>query len=311
MTKSNSNTAKPTVVAIGVFDGVHAGHKYLISKAKEIANNLDGTLTVASFNPHPVSVLRPESFLGLITAPNYRSELLKSAGADRVEFIDFTREVSQMTPDEFVDVVVIGQLKANTVVVGKNFRFGAKASGDVETLQILASKFGFEVEVINLAGDSNTWSSTRIRNHLLAGEVKSARELLGRPHRLTGEVVYGDQRGRELGYPTANLDVAHSLIIPADGVYSALLITKDEVFPAAVSIGTNPTFDGVIGRRVEAYVLDRTDLDLYGQIVDIDLLDFVRPMVAFDGIEPLLVAMANDIEVTRGQINDFLETPSH
>jgi riboflavin kinase/FMN adenylyltransferase len=311
VTKSNSSNPKPVVVAIGVFDGVHAGHKYLINKASEVAKQIGGTLTVASFNPHPVSVLRPESFLGLITAPNFRSELLKQAGADRVEFIDFTQEVSRMTPDEFVEVVVLDQLKANTVVVGKNFRFGAKASGDVETLQILASKFGFEVEVINLAGDTNTWSSTRIRNHLLAGEVKSARELLGRPHRLTGEVIYGDQRGRELGYPTANLSINNSLIIPTDGVYSALLITKDEVLPAAVSIGTNPTFEGVIGRRVEAYALDRTDLDLYGQEVDLDFLDFVRPMVAFNGIEPLLAAMANDIEVTRGQINDFLDTPSH
>ncbi len=302
---------KPNVVTIGVFDGVHAGHKYLISQAKEIANKLGAVLTVASFHPHPVSQLRPDSFLGLLTEPNYRTHLLKEAGADRVEYIEFNQQVAAMSPDEFVDAIVLGQLKANTVVVGQNFRFGNKASGDVETLRILASKFGFDVEVVALAGDAQTWSSTRIRNHILAGEVKPARELLGRPHRLTGEVVHGDPRGREIGYPTANLEVHNQLIIPVDGVYSALLITKDEVLPAAVSIGTNPTFEGVIGRRVEAYAIDRTDLDLYGQVVDLDFLDFVRPMVAFDGLEALLVEMAKDIDKSRGHISDFLDTPSH
>lgn len=302
---------KPNVVTIGVFDGVHAGHKYLIGQAKEIANKSGALLTVASFNPHPVSQLRPENFLGLLTEPNYRTQLLKHAGADRVEYIEFNEQVASMSPDEFVDEILLSQLKANTVVVGQNFRFGNKASGDVETLQILASKFGFDVEVVQLAGDEQTWSSTRIRNHILAGEVKLARELLGRPHRLSGVVVHGDHRGREIGYPTANLEVHHQLIIPADGVYSALLITKDEVLPAAVSIGTNPTFEGVIGRRVEAYAIDRTDLDLYDQEVDLDFLDFVRPMVAFDGLEALLAEMAKDIDKSRGQISDFLDTPSH
>lgn len=304
---SNQNV----VVAIGVFDGVHGGHKKVIASAKELAKQQDAILTVASFHPHPVSVLRPDAFLGLLTEPKTRATLLKQAGADRVEFIEFSKAMAAMSPDEFVEQVVLAQLKANTVVIGRNFRFGNKASGDVETLQILGSKFGFDVVVQELVGDNQTWSSTRIRNHLLAGEVKSARELLGRPHRLIGEVVHGDHRGREIGYPTANLDVQHSLIIPADGVYSAVLNTEQESLPAAVSVGTNPTFEGVIGRRVEAYVLDRTDLDLYGQNVELDFLDFVRPMLKFDGLEPLLLAMANDIEVARGQIGDFLEPPSH
>lgn len=303
--------SKPNIVTIGVFDGVHAGHKHLISQAKEIANKSGAVLTVASFHPHPVSQLRPENFLGLLTEPNYRTQLLKLAGADRVEYIEFNEQFASMSPDEFVDEILLSQLKANTIVVGQNFRFGNKASGDVETLRILASKFGFDVEVAQLVGDEQTWSSTRIRNHILAGEVKRARELLGRPHRLSGVVVHGDHRGREIGYPTANIEVQHQLIIPADGVYSALLITKDETLPAAVSIGTNPTFEGVIGRRVEAYAIDRTDLDLYDQEVDLDFLDFVRPMVAFDGLEALLVEMAKDIDKSRGQISDFLDTPSH
>lgn len=302
---------KLNVVTIGVFDGVHAGHKFLINFAKDIATQNSGTLTVASFHPHPVNVLRPNDFLGLLTEPNYRAELLKQAGADRVEFIEFNRAVSTMTPDEFVETVVLNQLKADIVVVGKNFRFGTKASGDTQTLEILGSKFGFDVAVAQLAGDSETWSSTRIRNHLLDGDVKAARNLLGRPHRLSGTVVHGDHRGRELGYPTANLEVKDQLIIPADGVYSGLLLVETEVLPAAISIGTNPTFEGVIGRRVEAYVLDRTDLDLYGQQINLDFLDFVRPMRQFDGVSALLAEMAKDIESARGQITDFLDTPSH
>lgn len=304
-------TTGPKVVAIGVFDGVHAGHKYLIGEAKRIANELGGSLAIASFDPHPVSVLRPESFLGLLSTPSYRTTLLLAAGADDVEYIDFTHTVSNMSPDEFVDQVLMAKLSANVVVIGENFRFGAGASGDVQTLLMLANKYGFEVRVVKLVGDSNTWSSTRIRNHIIAGEVKPAREILGRPHRLTGEVVYGDQRGRELGYPTANMQVAGDLIIPADGVYSGLLCAQQEVFPAAISIGTNPTFEGVVGRRVEAYVLDRMDLNLYGQVIDLDFLDFVRSMAKFEGIDQLIEQMAHDVEVARGQISDFLDTPSH
>ena len=304
-------TTGPKVVAIGVFDGVHAGHKYLIGEAKRIANELGGSLAIDSFDPHPVSVLRPESFLGLLSTPSYRTTLLLAAGADDVEYIDFTHTVSNMSPDEFVDQVLMAKLSANVVVIGENFRFGAGASGDVQTLLMLANKYGFEVRVVRLVGDSNTWSSTRIRNHIIAGEVKPAREILGRPHRLTGEVVYGDQRGRELGYPTANMQVAGDLIIPADGVYSGLLFAQQEVFPAAISIGTNPTFEGVVGRRVEAYVLDRMDLNLYGQVIDLDFLDFVRSMAKFEGIDQLIEQMAHDVEVARGQISDFLDTPSH
>jgi riboflavin kinase/FMN adenylyltransferase len=242
---------------------------------------------------------------------------LKSAGANRVEFIDFSKTVSQMSPDEFVEVVVLGQLKANIVVIGQNFRFGAKASGNVETLQTLGNKFGFEVEVIELAGDSDTWSSTRIRTHLINGEVDLAGQLLGRPHRLVGEVVHGDHRGRELGYPTANMAVQDNVIIPADGVYSALMtaiepVTNDKrIFPAAVSIGTNPTFEDVMERRVEAYAIGQENLDLYGQVITLDFIKAVRPMEKFAGITELLAAMASDISKATIQINDFLDSPSH
>lgn len=305
------NSKKSVVVTIGVFDGVHAGHKYLISQAKEFAAQSNSVLVAATFDPHPVSVLRPNAFLGLLTLPDFRVELLKSAGANRVEIIDFNKKVSKMSPDEFIESIVLDQLNANTVVVGENFRFGVNASGDVSTLETLANKFGFELKVVKLMGDKQTWSSTRVRTNLINGEVKQAREILGRPHRLTGQVVHGDHRGRELGYPTANLEIFGNLIIPADGVYSALLHTAQDVFPAAVSIGTNPTFEGVENRRVEAYVLDQSDLDLYGKIVSIDLIDFVRSMTKFDGVAALIEQMAKDVENTRVQISDFLDSPSH
>jgi riboflavin kinase/FMN adenylyltransferase len=172
-------------------------------------------------------------------------------------------------------------------------------------------QFGFEVEVVSLKGDSLAWSSTRIRKEILAGDVEAARKLLGRPHRLSGEVIYGDQRGRELGFPTANLSVAPGLVIPADGVYSGLLTTDDEVLPAAISIGTNPTFADVVTRRVEAYVLDRTDLKLYGKQIDLDFLCHIRGMQAFSRIDDLILAMNGDVATARGQIDDFLEGRGH
>lgn len=305
------NSKRSVVVTVGVFDGVHAGHRFLISAAQKIAQAKNAQLIAASFDPHPVSILRPDKFQGLITLPDFRSVLLKQAGAQKVEFIKFNQTVAQMSPDEFIEKIVLGNLNANTVVVGENFRFGVNASGDVSTLATLATKFGFELEVIKLVGDQQTWSSTRIRNNLLTGDVKAARQILGRPHRLTGEVVHGDHRGRELGYPTANVEVFGNLIIPADGVYSALVTTDSEVLPAAVSIGTNPTFDDVLNRRVEAYVLDRTDLDLYGKQISVDFLDFVRSMDKFSDVESLLAQMARDVENTRLQVTDFLDSPSH
>jgi len=302
---------KPVVVTVGVFDGVHAGHLALLGEARRIADSRGARLVAASFDPHPASVLRASDFLGLLTSPSYRTKLLKAAGVDAVEFLEFNDNLRRLTPDEFVDEILVTQLQADVIVVGSNFRFGNKAAGDVSVLQALATKFGFEVEVVALKGDTSAWSSTRIREEILAGDVAAARKLLGRPHRLSGEVIYGDQRGRELGFPTANLSVAHGVIIPADGVYAGLLTTNDEVLPAAISIGTNPTFADVLTRRVEAYVLDRTDLKLYGQQIDLDFLGHIRGMQAFSSVDELIVAMNADVATARGQIDDFLEGTGH
>jgi riboflavin kinase / FMN adenylyltransferase len=302
-----SNSKSPVVLTMGVFDGVHAGHRALIRHAAQRAREIDGTLTAATFDPHPTAFLRPELFQGLLTLVGRRVELLREAGAETVEVLHFDLELSHMVAEEFVSQIVVDQLQASLVIVGTNFRFGHKAQGDVALLQQLGLKYGFEVEVFDLVGDAGIWSSTRVRQAILHGQVDTACNLLGRPHRLTGTVVHGDHRGRELGFPTANLEVDGGLIIPGDGVYSGLLHTQTEAYPAAISIGTNPTFEGVMGRRVEAFAIGQTGLDLYGQVVDLDFVGFVRTMQAFSGIEPLIVAMNNDVEVAKSQVAAFLE----
>jgi len=305
-----SNSQPPVVLTMGVFDGVHAGHRALMAHAAERARTLNGTVTAATFDPHPTAFLLPELFLGLLTLVERRSELLLEAGADHVGVLKFDLALSRMSPEDFVSQIAVDQLQASVVIVGTNFRFGHKAQGDVALLQQLGLKYGFEVEVFELVGEAGVWSSTRIRQSILDGDVEAAHTLLGRPHRLTGTVVHGDHRGRELGFPTANLDVQGGLIIPADGVYSGLLLTATEVYPAAVSIGTNPTFEGVVGRRVEAHVIGRTDLDLYGQEVDLDFIGFIRGMRAFAGMEPLIVAMNHDVEVAKAQIDVYVNGDS-
>lgn len=300
--------SKKVVVTIGVFDGVHRGHRKLIDQARTIADEHDAILVAASFDPHPYSVLHPDEFLGLLTLVPRRTELLKDAGIDRVEYLTFDEQFRRISPDEFIDNIIVERLAADVIVIGTNFRFGQKAAGDVSTLKSMASKYGYDVIDVNLAGDQENYSSTRVRNALVDGDVKTARTILGRPHRLSGVVVHGDHRGRELGFPTANLDVAAPLLIPADGVYSGQLTFDGQVEPAAISIGTNPTFDGVVGRRVEAHVMGRSDLDLYGLTVDVDFIDHVRPMVKFDGLDALIAAMNADLVTAKAHIADFLHS---
>lgn len=304
----SKNSGATVVVTVGVFDGVHAGHRALLAECKKIAGELNANLVAATFDPSPKSFLNPEHAPGLLTLPARRTELLKIHGADQVVVLEFDANMAAMSPEEFVNEILVSKLSADLVVIGSNFRFGHKAAGSIETLRELALAHDFDVRVVDLAGDTESWSSTRVRSAISAGDVDLAREILGRPHRLTGEVVHGDHRGRELGYPTANLDVAGELLIPADGVYAGVLEVAGERHPAAISVGTNPTFEGVIGRRVEAYVLDRNDLNLYGEIVDLDFLAHIRDMAAFSGVAELLVAMENDVNQARIHTSAYLET---
>jgi len=295
-------TARPpaaSVVTIGNFDGVHLGHRALLRGVVAAARERGAEAVVTTFDPHPMTVIHPDSAPPRLTTPAHRLALLEEQGVDAVLVLPFTRELSLWSPAEFVSRVLVSGLHAAEVHVGENFRFGHRAAGDVTTLRELGEEQGFAVVAVPLTGDTTRWSSTYVRQSLAEGDVASAAAALGRPHRVEGPVVEGDKRGRQLGYPTANLDLPPGTAIPADGVYAGWLTRADGTrLPAAISIGTNPTFGGT-NRRVEAYVLDRDDLELYGEHVAVDFLARLRETVRFDGIEPLLAQMALDVEQAR------------
>jgi riboflavin kinase/FMN adenylyltransferase len=292
----------PTVVTIGNFDGVHLGHQHVVRRAGEVAAQLGvGHVVAVTFDPHPMAVLRPEHAPPTLTTIETRLGLLEDAGVDDVLVIPFDRTIAGWAPQEFVDRVLVGGLHARAVVVGANFRFGNKAAGDVALLRKAGARQGFEVEGIALDGGPQVWSSTYVRNCLATGDVAGAAEALGRPFTVRGVVVEGDHRGRELGFPTANVPTTGIAAAPADGVYAGRLrrAGEDEWLPAAVSVGTNPTFDGDRERRVEAYVLDRDDLELYGVEVEIAFVDRIRGMLRFDGVDDLVEAMREDVKRAR------------
>ncbi len=284
-----------SVVVIGVFDGVHKGHQEVLNRAKVIA---DGENIIAlTFDPHPVSVYAPDRTPTLLTVLTDRIELLKIHNADQVAVMRFTPEFAAMSPEDFVNKILVAQLSAKKVVVGTNFTYGHKAAGTIETLKAHTE---FETIVLDLApADGEVVSSTRIRKLIVEGNVEKARELLTRPHRLDGIVVHGEKRGREIGYPTANLGDLEHQTIPADGVYAGWLSVGIDRWPAAISIGTNPTFAGVRGRQVEAYALDQVGLELYTKRATIEFGWRLRDTLTFDGLEPLLVQMAKDCAKAR------------
>ena len=284
------------VVAIGIFDGVHLGHQAIIAtavKAKE--NRKSPKLVALTFDPHPTAILAPEKEPPRLTTLEDRIQLLQSAGADAVAVIKFDQEFANLTPAEFIENILVAKLAATEVVVGENFTFGNKAAGKSKDLASVLSTH--VVPLVESGGD--VISSTRIRNLLIAGDVAQAQPLLGRRFTLSGEVIHGEARGRKIGYPTANLKAAPKICIPADGVYAGWLSIPGDRWPAAISIGTNPTFPGERGRQVEAYVLDRDDLELYGEIATYEFGLRLRETIAFEGLEPLLIQMAQDCDEAR------------
>ncbi len=291
-----------TVVVIGNFDGVHLGHRHVVSRARAVGDERGLHVVAATFDPHPMAVLRPEHAPLPLSTLEQRCELLAEAGVDDVFVIPFSREIAAWSPEEFVDRVLVEGLHADAVVVGANFRFGNKAAGDVSRLVALGRERGFTVDGLDLEGGPQVWSSTYVRTCLAAGDVEGAAEALGRPYTVLGEVVRGERRGRELGYPTANLATGE-VLIPADGVYAGWLCLLDELnthqMPAAISVGTNPTFAGERQRRVEAYVLDQEGLDLYDRRVEVSFVAHIREVHRFAAVEELVAAMAGDVARTR------------
>lgn len=297
-----------SVVTIGSYDGVHRGHQLIIGKAVERARELGIPAVVVTFDPHPSEVVRPGTHPPLLAPHHRRAELMAELGVDAVLILPFTKEFSKLAPAEFVVKVLVDKLHAQIVVEGPNFRFGHKATGNVATLTELGTTYDYTVEVIDLyargaAGGGEAFSSTLARRLVAAGDVAGAMEVLGRPHRVEGVVVRGAQRGRELGFPTANVETLPHTAIPADGVYAGLLQVEGEAMPAAISVGTNPQFDGK-ARTVEAYAIDRVGLDLYGLHVGVDFFAYIRGMEKFDTLDALLERMAVDVKLARGLIAD-------
>ena len=289
----------PSVVTIGNFDGVHRGHQVVVRGVVERAARLQARPVVVTFHPHPMTVSHPDSAPPLLTSLERRLALLGELGAGAVLVLPFTRELSLQEPDHFVKTVLVDHLRTREVHVGENFRYGHRAAGNIETLRHDGERHGFEVRAVRLAGEDVRWSSTYVRQCLAEGDTLAAAEALGRLHRVEGPVVEGDRRGRTLGYPTANLSLDADVAIPTDGVYAGWLIRADSArLPAAISIGTNPTFGGTT-RRVEAYVLDRDDLELYGEVVGVEFADRLRDTITFDGVGPLLAQMAQDVTRSR------------
>jgi riboflavin kinase / FMN adenylyltransferase len=294
-----------SVVTIGEFDGVHRGHQRIVARAAELGRERGLPVVAITFDPHPDEVIRPGSHPPLICSARRRAELLAGLGADAVCVLPFTLEFSRIDPDEFVRTVLVERLHASAVVVGEDFRFGHKAAGDVSLLDKLGEKYEYNTEGLPLlALDGETISSTAIRGLLAAGDVAAAAKALGRPHRVEGVVVRGHQRGRQLGFPTANVESPPHTAIPADGIYAGWLSALDEAghetsrWPAAISIGTNPTFNGQ-QRTVEAYALDRDDLDLYGLHAAIDFAARLRGTLRFDSVDALVTQMRADVEQAR------------
>ncbi len=296
-----SHTA--SVVTIGVFDGVHAGHRALVDKTVSLAHAEGLRAAAVTFDPHPMTVLRGLEIPLLMTIARRRAVLMDEGIAD-VHVCRFDAERAEQEPQQFIEEVLIGECHAQVVVVGEGFRFGRRASGSAETLRG-AGLTVHEIPAVQFGVDRV--SSTRIRGALIEGDVAEAEVLLGRPHRLEGPVIHGNHRGRTIGYPTANLGTVNGLLIPADGVYAGWLIRGEvahgqaglQALPAAISIGTNPTFEDVLERRVETYALDQSELELYGEYIGIEFISRIRGTVKFDSVDDLMAAMAKDVEQTR------------
>lgn len=293
-----------TVVTIGVFDGVHRGHQAVIGRAAKRARDTGIPLLVITFDPNPMAVVRPDAAPPALVPLEHRIALLRDVGADHVLVLPFDKQRAQQPAEEFVTDVLIGVCGVLVLVVGEDFRFGHRAAGDVALLRRLAAEHGFSVEAVDMVGGGELarWSSTHIRDLVAGGDVAAAAHALGRPYRFEGVVLRGEGRGRELGYPTANLPVRDGELAPADGVYAGWVTVPDDpgtpALPAAISVGTNPTFGGS-SRTVEPYVLDRDDLDWYGLRIAVDFVDRIRGQQRFTSVDDLVAKMAEDVVQTR------------
>ena len=288
----------PSAVSIGKFDGMHAGHRRVIAELRAVAG-AEGLQSVAvTFDRNPLSLLRPELCPAPLLSNAQKVELLDESGLDATLMLEFNQERASQAPEDFVREVLVDTLQARVLLVGADFRFGNRGAGDVALLEALGGKLGFRVQRIDDVVDGQRRaSSTWIRELLDAGEVDEATRLLGRPPSIRAIVVGGHQRGRDLGYPTANLSHDVEGFVPADGVYAARLVIDGERYGAAVSIGNNPTFEGIADKTVEAHALDQS-FDLYGKTVGLEFVQFIRSMKKFPNADALVTQMnADEVQI--------------
>jgi riboflavin kinase/FMN adenylyltransferase len=300
----------PSVVAIGKFDGVHSGHRAVLARARVDAATSGARVVAVTFDRNPLALLRPEVCPEDLIGVHQKLQLLAETGIDATLLLRFDRQLANLTAREFVERMLVDALGVRTVLVGGDFRFGRGGAGNPDMLRELGDEFGFDVDVVDdvrAIEAGRRVSSTWIRELLAEGDVEGAAKLLGRHASVWGEVVHGLKRGRELGFPTANLSPDLEGFVPADGVYAGWLVDqgsadglrRGERYPAAISVGVNPTFDDVRVRQVEAYVLDETDLELYGRDVEIQFVSRIRGMVAFEGVDALIEQITDDVRRVR------------
>lgn len=293
----------PSAVTIGKFDGLHLGHRAVIRTLRELADERGLLATVVTFDRNPLSLLAPEKSPKPLVSNAQKLELLAEAGVDATLMLHFDRARADEPAEDFVASVLLGALHAQLVLCGADFRFGARGAGDVHLLRRLGVERGFDVVILGdlLAEDaagSRRSSSTWVRELLAGGRVREAARLLGRLPSIRSTVVHGEQRGRELGYPTANLDPAIEGYLPLDGVYATWVIVDGVRYGAATSIGNNPTFDGVPDHQVETHLFDQ-DLDLYDRPIVLEFVEYLRPMNSFPSVEALVAQLRRDDESIR------------
>lgn len=282
-----------SALAIGIFDGVHMGHQVILQEGIKAAL----PVVALTFDPHPTSVFAPDRVPTRLLTLHNRITQLVMHGASSVAVVRFSPQFSKLSPDEFISQVLKSIFDPELVLVGEDFTFGAGAAGNVEYLQ---SNSPFKVKAVPLYTYGNMKvSSTRIREAIRAGNIEIANQLLTRAHQLVGPVIHGEKRGKKIGYPTANIGLDSYATVPSDGVYAGWLSIGTHRWPAAISIGTNPTFEGVRGRQVEAYALDRDDLDLYDQEAKVEFGWRLRDTIKFASLDELLLQMKTDCDEAR------------
>lgn len=290
----------PSAVTVGKFDGLHLGHRDVLARLCRIAAERDLVPTVVTFDRNPLAVLAPDKAPAALSSPAQQVELLEQAGIAAELMLSFDDELAQLSAERFVERILVDTLHAQVVLAGRDFRFGDRGAGDIDTLRTLGAQYGFDVVLIeDFALGERRASSTWVRELLSEGKVREAAEVLGRLPLIRSRVVHGEQRGRELGYPTANLDPDIEGMLPLDGVYAAWATVDGERYGAAVSIGNNPTFEGVAQHQVEAHLLDQK-LDLYGKTIELEFVEYIRAMNRFDGVDALVAQLRADEKRIRG-----------